>query len=181
LHSKTLIDNIFFNSLEYQSQSGNLLIEISDHLIQFLILEGFIKEKSLPVFRRDFSNFHEKEFEETVLNKNWDNICDFEKKDPNLSCNNIFNSITYQLDEFAPFKKVIKNEYKLMLKPWISKEILQKCKIRDSIFKSISKENDLNKKSILRNNYKKLRNEITKDKRDSKNSYYSSYFETKQT
>ena len=37
LHSKTLIDNIFFNSLEYQSVSGNLLIEISDHLIQFLI------------------------------------------------------------------------------------------------------------------------------------------------
>ena len=36
LHSKTLIDNIFFNSLEYQSVSSNLLIEISDHLIQFL-------------------------------------------------------------------------------------------------------------------------------------------------
>ena len=47
LASKTLIDNIFFNSLEYQSYSGNLLIEISDHLIQFLILEGFIKEKSV--------------------------------------------------------------------------------------------------------------------------------------
>ena len=35
LHSKSLIDNIFFNSLEY-SVSGNLLIEISDHFIQFL-------------------------------------------------------------------------------------------------------------------------------------------------
>ena len=38
LHSKTLIDNIFFNSLMYQSISGNLLIGISDHLTQFLIL-----------------------------------------------------------------------------------------------------------------------------------------------
>ena len=37
LQSKTLIDNIFFNSVEYQSNSGNLLIEISDHLIQFLV------------------------------------------------------------------------------------------------------------------------------------------------
>ena len=37
LQSMSLIDNIFFNSLEYQSNSGNLLIEISDHLIQFLI------------------------------------------------------------------------------------------------------------------------------------------------
>ena len=44
LASKTLIDNIFFNSLEYQSYSGNILIEIADHLIQFIILEGFVKE-----------------------------------------------------------------------------------------------------------------------------------------
>ena len=58
LASKTLIDNIFFNSLEYQSYSGNLLIEISDHLV----LEGFIKEKSVPklnLFKRDFSRFNE--------------------------------------------------------------------------------------------------------------------------
>ena len=43
LQSKTLIDNILFNSLEYKSNSGNLLIEISDHLIQILVLEGYTK------------------------------------------------------------------------------------------------------------------------------------------
>ena len=32
LRAKTLIDNIFFNSLEYHSYSGNLLYELSDHL-----------------------------------------------------------------------------------------------------------------------------------------------------
>ena len=35
LKAKTLIDNIFLNSLEYQSNNGNVLLEISDHLIQF--------------------------------------------------------------------------------------------------------------------------------------------------
>ena len=77
LHSKTLIDNIFFNSLEYESSSGNLLIEISDHLIQFLILEGYIKERSIPeinIFKRDFSNFVEDEFKETIQNLDWLNI-----------------------------------------------------------------------------------------------------------
>ena len=62
LQAKTLIDNIFFNSLEYQSNSGNLLIEISDHLIQFLIIEGFVKERTFPeinLFKRDLSNFSE--------------------------------------------------------------------------------------------------------------------------
>ena len=42
--SKTLIDNIFINSIEYPSYSGNLTIQLSDHLFQFTILEGFYKE-----------------------------------------------------------------------------------------------------------------------------------------
>ena len=44
LTSKSLIDNIFFNSLEYKSNSGNMFLELCDHLIQFLILEGFVKK-----------------------------------------------------------------------------------------------------------------------------------------
>ena len=104
-------------------------------------------------------------------------VTNLNANDPNLSCNNFFNRISYLLDEFAPFKKVTKNEYKLMLKPWISKDILEKCKQRDFILKSISKENDPAKITTLRTDYKKLRNEVTKDKRDSKKSFYSSYFE----
>ena len=57
-----------------------------------------------------------------------------------------------------------------MLKPWISKEILNKCKQRDILLKRISKEEDANIKILLRNEYKKVRNEITKDKRDNKKS-----------
>jgi len=180
LASKSLIDNILFNSLEYQSSSGNLLIEISDHLIQFLILEGFVKERSLPktnLFKRDLSNFNEREFSEALNDMNWDLICNIEMNDPNLACSNFYNSVTYLLDEFAPLKKVTKNEFKLMCKPWISKEILNKCKKRDSILKSISKEIDPIVKTALREKYKKLRNEITSDKRASKTAYYTAYFE----
>ena len=76
LHYNTLIDNIFFNSLEYLSNSGNLLIEISDHLIQFLILEGFVTETALPetnLFKRDVRNFNEREFHGEIVNKiNWE-------------------------------------------------------------------------------------------------------------
>ena len=180
LHSKTLIDNIFFNSLEYHSKSGNLLIEISDHLMQFMIVDGFIKEKFVPesnLYKRDFSNFNEREFVETIHNMNWVEICNLNKFDPNFSCSNFFNNIIYSLDEFAPFKKVTRKEYELMLKPWITKEILEKCKRRDSILKTISNEKDSVKIVDLRNEYKKLRNEITIDKRISKKTYYSEYFE----
>ena len=180
LTSKTLIDNIFFNSLEYHSLRGNIVIEISDHLIQFLILQGYIKEGHIPatnLYKRDFKNFNEMKFEEVVLSMDWDNICSLEKNDPNFSCNNFFNSITYQLDEFAPFKKVTRKEYNLILNPWFTKGILVKCDKRDSILKKISKETDPVTRTSLHNDYKKLRNEITTDKRKSKKSYYFSYFE----
>ena len=181
LQSKSLIDNIFFNSLEYHSNSGNILIEISDHLIQFLILEGFVRDRSLPeinMYKRDFKHFNEREFNEVVINGiDWERICTLEKNDPDLSCRNFLNTFNFYLDEFAPFKKVTKNEYKLMLKPWITNEILHQCKKRDAILKSISKEIDPNQKVILREEYKKLRNDITKVKRDSKKAYYTSYFE----
>ena len=41
LQSKTLINNIFLNTIEYPSISGNREIQISDHLIKFVILENF--------------------------------------------------------------------------------------------------------------------------------------------
>ena len=107
LHSKTIIDNKFFNSLT--SFSGNLLIEISDYLIQFLILEGFIKERPIPIlniFKRDYSNFYEKEFKEAVDRLDWHAVVDINQKDPNRSLNNFYNSITYLLDEFAPKKRL---------------------------------------------------------------------------
>ena len=181
LQSKSLIDNIFFNSLEYQSKSGNILIEISDHLIQFLILEGYVKDRILPeinMYKRDFKNLNEREFNEVVINGiDWDRTCSFEKNDPDFSCKNFIDTFNFHLDEFAPYRKVTKKEYTLMLKPWITKVLLQKCKERDSILKSISKEIDPVQKIILRDNYKKNRNDITKEKRESKKAYYTAYFE----
>ena len=52
-HSATLIDNIFFNSIEHFTISGNLVYDLSDHLPNFLIFNKF---SSLPsnvkIFKR---------------------------------------------------------------------------------------------------------------------------------
>ena len=40
-HSATLIDHIFFNSLEHFTISGNIIYDISDHLPNFLIFDKF--------------------------------------------------------------------------------------------------------------------------------------------
>ena len=78
----------------------------------------------------------------------------------------------------APYRKVIKKEFQLMMKSWITKEILEKYNRKVSLLKSISVGNDNDKLTILHNDYKTLRNEITKDKRDSKKGYFTPYFES---
>ena len=45
-------------------------------------------------------------------------------------------------------KKVTKREYELQFKPWITKEILQQCKDRVMLLKSIGNENDPLRKTI---------------------------------
>ena len=180
LASKTLIDNIFFNSLEYHTYSGNLLMEIADHLIQFLILEGFIKERTIPkinLFNRDFSNFNDDEFKKAVSDLNWDTILQLDLKDPNISFNSFYKNLIFLLDEFAPYKKVTKKEYRLKFKPWISTVILNLINQRDKLLKKFSKEHDHIKQSTFHTDYKQIRNLVTQKKHESKSIYYTTYFE----
>ena len=180
LASKSLIDNIFFNTLEYESYSGNLLIEIADHLIQFMILEGFVKERTVPklnLFKRDFLNFNEDEFIKTILGYNWDTIINIQSNDPDESLKHFYNGITFFLDEFAPLRKISKREYKLKFKPWISDNILKLINERDKLLKIYLQEKNSVLKELVYADYKKIRNLVTQRKRESKSEYYSSYFE----
>ena len=86
-------------------------------------------------------------------------------------------NLRIHLDEYAPLKKITRKELKLMTKPWISSNILNKCKYRDSLLHNISKEKDPRIKNDLHTDCKKLRNEITKEKCLSKKAYFTSYFE----
>ena len=55
-----------------------------------------MKKRSLPdidLYKRDLTNFNEREFEESVIaGLDWDNICDLEKKDPRYSLENFINT-----------------------------------------------------------------------------------------
>ena len=64
--SKTLIDNIFSNSLNYSYISGNITTSISDHLPQFLLIPDINIKDLLPkhhnLFKRDSTNFKKEDF-----------------------------------------------------------------------------------------------------------------------
>ena len=74
-HSATLIDNIFFNSLEHFVISGNLCYDLTDHLPNFLIVS---KLSSLPastkVFRRDYSNFDKERLISDIQSIDWNSL-----------------------------------------------------------------------------------------------------------
>ena len=74
--SKTLIDNIFFNSFEFTTLSGNITHSISDHLMQFVILEDFITPKPLPktnLYKRNFDKFDNNKLKEDFGKIDWIN------------------------------------------------------------------------------------------------------------
>ena len=67
--SKTLIDNIFLNTIEYLSYSGNITIQLADHLFQFVLLEGFFRDaqtKNHNIKERNLKIFNEREFLEAI-------------------------------------------------------------------------------------------------------------------
>ena len=54
-HSATLIDNIFFNSLEHFSINGNLCYDLSDHLPNFLIVSKLLSlPANIKVFQQNY-------------------------------------------------------------------------------------------------------------------------------
>ena len=79
--------------------------------MQFVILEGFFKElvpKKINIYERNYQNFTQREFNETLTSMNWDQIMSTDGNDPNATMNNIHLKINYLLDEFAPCKKLSK-------------------------------------------------------------------------
>ena len=175
--SKTLIDNIFLNTIDFDTISGNFEIQISDHLVQFLILKNFnhVKLCNEIVKIRDFRFFNHNEFHEDLLKINWDEIVTL--SDVNVSFETFFNSIEYLLDEHAPFKTLNKREKSLRLKPWISNEIKNEMKLRDTLFRKYCRSKDPIRRETLYNEYKSYRNKIIFSIKNSKSKYFKQRFE----
>ena len=74
-HSQTLIDNIFFNSFEHLTLSGNIIYDRTDHLPNFLIIKKFT---SLPnkvrFYKRDYSNFDESALIQDIHSVDWEDV-----------------------------------------------------------------------------------------------------------
>ena len=116
--SKTLIDNIFSNTLIENTISGNLTATISDHLPQFIILPNIFSNppsNKSNIYERDWSNFVQENFILDYFSVDWNSLINNDK-DVNLSfniflkrINAIFNANQCNAIKNSLFAKFIKS------------------------------------------------------------------------
>ena len=182
LISNTFIDNIFINSIQYLTYSGNLTIQTADHIFQFALLEGFFKDlfpKKVKLYERNLKIIVDLEFNVALSKINWDEILLINEIDPNIVINNFHQHINYLLDEFAPYKNLSKKDLKLKSKTWINILVLIEINKCDKILLKYSKMKKINGETarLICDDYKKIRNKVTKLKRYSKVEYYPSFLD----
>jgi hypothetical protein len=115
-HSATLIDNIFFNSIEHYSISGNLLCDISDHLPNFLIINKLTCSSFTPIiYHRDYSNFNENNLLHDVQQIDWEDVLPV-SEDVNLIFESFHAKISETIDNHVPLRRLSKKQVRLLAK-----------------------------------------------------------------
>ena len=145
-HSATLIDNIFFNSLEHQTISGNIIYDISDHLPNFLIINKLSSfPKKTKMYKRDYSKFDKTALIYELSDINWTDVLynDNISNNSNTLFQNFYNHITLCIDKHVPLRKLTRKEIKSVSKPWITPGIIESSKIKNNLYKKYLSTKDV--------------------------------------
>lgn len=171
-HSATLIDNIFLNSAEHQTISGNILDDTSDHLPNFLVINRLsIQSSKTKYFKRDYSKFNQNIFLDDISAIDWNDILP-QTDNVDEIFTSFYNNINTIIDKHVPLKQLSKREVKFRSKPWISKGIRTSIKKKNKLYNKFLKTNS----SFYKSQYKTYRNKISNLIRISKKNYYKVYF-----
>ena len=171
-HSATVIDNIFSNNSSYETTSGNIITQISDHFPQFLILNKVTLDyKTCSFAKRDFSNFSEQRFVEGFATQNMD-FLNNTKISLNSKFDLFYDTVSSYVDNHVPVKKINKKDLTLHSKPWVNPKIQRLIKYRDKLLCKLNRNFSQNTEYL----YKKFRNRIVSELRSSKIKYYNQYF-----
>ena len=165
----TIIDNIYTNSFEHELVGGNILINIADHMSQFLPLNKIhLDYKSCSYYEHDYSKFNETKFTDEIKNEDWSFI-EAQNSDANVKFDNFYTKLSSCAGKHAPLKKVTTKQLKLKVKPWITQDIPKLMRKRDTIYKKYLTDP---KNLVLYDLYKRFRNRVVSKTRFSRIQYY---------
>ena len=111
-HSATLIDNIFFNSLEHFAISGNFLI-----IDKFSTLSSKIK-----IYKRASSKLNEQALGNEVQSVDWEEDL-AEVSNPTSLFDSFYNIFISYRRQRVPVKELSRKEKKVQPKPWLTRGI----------------------------------------------------------
>ena len=129
-HSKTLIDNIFYNKPMLNITAGNISSVISDHLIQFLIEPSSSNAKLEPTckLQRCYKKFDKAKFKNDLRKISWKEHCS--NPDSNITLEHFLQIINKLLDKHAPYV-MSKSSSSFISKPWITTAIANSIKSKN--------------------------------------------------
>ena len=170
----SLIDNIFLNSIDHETFSGNLVSKISDHMPNFIFCKSMQlkSKKDNRGFFRDYNNFHPDSYIRDLRERNL-GISINSIQGANDQYNLFHDDLLSNINKHAPLKPITKKMYKQRLKPWITKGILKSISVKNKYYKKFLKT----RSPIIYKNYKYYRDLINHLIRKSKRNHYASYFE----
>ena len=173
-HRASIIDNIYTNAINANIASSNILMQITDHFPQFMILKNtHVSHNESESLKYDYSKFVEDAFLEDFNQIDF-NYLENSDSDINSKFDRFLKDLNTLTNKHAPIKKLSRKEKKLKDKPWMNKRILKMMRIRDRISQKLKKQQN---PDIL-NLYKKFRNHVSNELKESKARYFHNYFST---
>ena len=131
-HSQTLIDNIFFNSLEHLTLSGNIVYDLTDHLPNFLIIKKFTSlPNSVKIDKRDYSTLIQ-----DIQSVDWEGVL-HANPDPNVMFDSFYSRISDIITVHIPLIQLSKRELTMKFKPWITNALRVSINIKNKLSRSI--------------------------------------------
>ena len=105
----------------------------------------------------DYKNFNSKSFQSDIKEIDWSLAT--ENNDVDLGFETFFKRFSKTLDKHASYKEIKENEIET-LKPWITKGIKQSIKVRDRLYKDMTKTKNIQLCQIKEKSFKKYCNKI---------------------
>ena len=121
----TLIDNIFLNSLEFETFSGNLISKITDHMPNFIFCQKLNVKSSQgrKSFYRDYNNLNADSYISDLRQVDLVKLINVENN-PNAKFNVFQDTLLIIINKHPP-PRVSKKMHKMINKPWIITDILK--------------------------------------------------------
>jgi Reverse transcriptase (RNA-dependent DNA polymerase) len=169
-HGPSLIDHVFTNAVNVEVKTGTIIVDISDHLISFIQLEGTRpKAANETVYKRNFSYNNMSQFRDSLRNLSWINVTTC--NDVDVAYNNFWGDFKMLFDLYFPLKKQKFNKNLHKKNKFMTLGLLT-SRLRKNELLKLNLKNRTPESRLLYCNYRNLYNRIL---RASKKLYYQDH------